>query len=237
MSSTQIWKSTGLINSTDVWPIAAQASQLYLYSGRRQGEKLLNMESNNSQASSVVMKGIIKSSEVSNTGARRRGLGLFFKVWNWRPILNKGFTTVFPACVWRRKCCSGAEVFPLAPSRNNHKLIHHWQPGKHNYDATLSALYDRVFTCCSSGCWPLGGDSVTSNKPERVIKVCLTRVWLWVIITVYLISQVKPLIWIESVIEKHSHSRIEYMIKVGGRYDCCYRYWSGDKVSVHRSPV
>lgn len=27
--------------------------------------------------------------------------------------------------------------------------------------------------------------------------------------------QVKPLIWIESVIEKHSHSRIEYMIKVG----------------------
>lgn len=27
--------------------------------------------------------------------------------------------------------------------------------------------------------------------------------------------QVKPLIWIESVIEKHSHSRIEYMVKVG----------------------
>lgn len=27
-------------------------------------------------------------------------------------------------------------------------------------------------------------------------------------------DQVKPLIWIESVIEKHSHSRIEYMIKV-----------------------
>ena len=30
--------------------------------------------------------------------------------------------------------------------------------------------------------------------------------------------QVKPLIWIESVIEKHSHSRIEYMIKVGCVY-------------------
>lgn len=29
--------------------------------------------------------------------------------------------------------------------------------------------------------------------------------------------QVKPLIWIESVIEKHSHSRIEYMIKVSDR--------------------
>lgn len=28
--------------------------------------------------------------------------------------------------------------------------------------------------------------------------------------------QVKPLIWIESVIEKHSHSRIEYMVKVSG---------------------
>lgn len=30
-------------------------------------------------------------------------------------------------------------------------------------------------------------------------------------------AQVKPLIWIESVIEKHSHSRIEYMIKVRPR--------------------
>lgn len=29
--------------------------------------------------------------------------------------------------------------------------------------------------------------------------------------------QVKPLIWIESVIEKHSHSRIEYMVKVSER--------------------
>lgn len=32
-----------------------------------------------------------------------------------------------------------------------------------------------------------------------------------------LLLQVKPLIWIESVIEKHSHSRIEYMVKVSGR--------------------
>ncbi|XP_013365708.1 PREDICTED: AP-1 complex subunit mu-1-like, partial [Chinchilla lanigera] len=30
-------------------------------------------------------------------------------------------------------------------------------------------------------------------------------------------THVKPLIWIESVIEKHSHSRIEYMIKVSRR--------------------
>lgn len=30
-----------------------------------------------------------------------------------------------------------------------------------------------------------------------------------------LMTVVKPLIWIESVIEKFSHSRIEYMIKVG----------------------
>lgn len=27
-------------------------------------------------------------------------------------------------------------------------------------------------------------------------------------------TQVKPLIWIESVIERHAHSRVEYMIKV-----------------------
>ena len=33
--------------------------------------------------------------------------------------------------------------------------------------------------------------------------------------TCVLYLQVKPLIWIESVIEKHSHSRIEYMIKAG----------------------
>ena len=27
-------------------------------------------------------------------------------------------------------------------------------------------------------------------------------------------TQVKPLIWVESVIERHSHSRVEYLIKV-----------------------
>ena len=30
-------------------------------------------------------------------------------------------------------------------------------------------------------------------------------------------TQVKPLIWVESVIERHSHSRVEYLIKVGSR--------------------
>ena len=29
-----------------------------------------------------------------------------------------------------------------------------------------------------------------------------------------IIVQVKPLIWIESIIERHSHSRVEYLIKV-----------------------
>ena len=29
-----------------------------------------------------------------------------------------------------------------------------------------------------------------------------------------LLFQVKPLIWVESVIERHAHSRIEFMIKV-----------------------
>ena len=28
------------------------------------------------------------------------------------------------------------------------------------------------------------------------------------------LPQVKPLIWVESVIERHVHSRVEYMIKV-----------------------
>lgn len=27
-------------------------------------------------------------------------------------------------------------------------------------------------------------------------------------------SQVKPLIWVESIIERHAHSRVEYMVKV-----------------------
>ena len=27
-------------------------------------------------------------------------------------------------------------------------------------------------------------------------------------------TQVKPLIWVESVIERHSHSRVEYLVKV-----------------------
>lgn len=31
------------------------------------------------------------------------------------------------------------------------------------------------------------------------------------------LPQVKPLIWIESVIEKFSHSRVEIMVKVGRR--------------------
>ena len=46
----------------------------------------------------------------------------------------------------------------------------------------------------------------------------LVCVYLAILMCVYcllfLSSQVKPLIWIESVIERHSHSRVEYMIKV-----------------------
>jgi len=33
--------------------------------------------------------------------------------------------------------------------------------------------------------------------------------------TYRLATHVKPLIWVEAVVEPHSHSRIEYMIKVG----------------------
>ena len=34
-----------------------------------------------------------------------------------------------------------------------------------------------------------------------------------------LTTQVKPLIWIESFIERHSRSRVEYVIKVGTKYN------------------
>lgn len=43
-----------------------------------------------------------------------------------------------------------------------------------------------------------------------------TRFTLEFMSCVFYLWQVKPLIWIESVIERHSHSRVEYMIKVGG---------------------
>lgn len=45
------------------------------------------------------------------------------------------------------------------------------------------------------------------------VGLCNNQMW----VPSPLFPQVKPLIWIESVIEKHSHSRIEYMIKVGVR--------------------
>ncbi|MGH0175724.1 UNVERIFIED_CONTAM: hypothetical protein FKN15_071493 [Acipenser sinensis] len=42
--------------------------------------------------------------------------------------------------------------------------------------------------------------------------------------------QVKPLIWIESVIEKHSHSRIEYMIKAKSQFK---RRSTANNVEIH----
>ena len=35
-------------------------------------------------------------------------------------------------------------------------------------------------------------------------------------------TQVKPLIWVESVIERHSHSRVEYLIKVSMLLTNCF---------------
>jgi hypothetical protein len=34
----------------------------------------------------------------------------------------------------------------------------------------------------------------------------------------FFLSQVKPLIWIESVIERHAHSRVEYMVKAKSQF-------------------
>merc|ERR1740138_680866 len=38
------------------------------------------------------------------------------------------------------------------------------------------------------------------------------------LMTYRLDTQVRPLIWIESVIERHSHSRVEYMIKCKSQF-------------------
>ncbi|XP_016422002.1 AP-1 complex subunit mu-1-like [Sinocyclocheilus rhinocerous] len=46
----------------------------------------------------------------------------------------------------------------------------------------------------------------------------------------FLCEQVKPLIWIESVIEKHSHSRIEYMIKAKSQFK---RRSTANNVEIH----
>ncbi len=68
----------------------------------------------------------------------------------------------------------------------------------------------------------------SESYSSDIVSLCLYRysrgvkgpshwsVYNWGLIVLFcvLCEQVKPLIWIESVIEKHSHSRIEYMIKV-----------------------
>jgi hypothetical protein len=45
-----------------------------------------------------------------------------------------------------------------------------------------------------------------------------------------LTTQVKPLIWIESVIERHAHSRVEYMIKARSQFK---RRSTANNVEVH----
>lgn len=50
------------------------------------------------------------------------------------------------------------------------------------------------------------------------------------LMTYRLTTHVKPLIWVEAVVEPHSHSRIEYMIKASGLSVCpgkaCVRFLS-----------
>lgn len=52
-------------------------------------------------------------------------------------------------------------------------------------------IYTLVACCCAGNCYAI----------LDVSFVCV-------------LLQVKPLIWVESVIERHVHSRVEYMIKV-----------------------
>lgn len=72
----------------------------------------------------------------------------------------------------------------------------------------------------SPGQWCAGltpGQMVPCPGPQ--FPFCEMGLWKMTMCECHLLSpqQVKPLIWIESVIEKHSHSRIEYMIKVPAR--------------------
>lgn len=72
----------------------------------------------------------------------------------------------------------------------------------------------------SPGQWCAGltpGQMVPCPGPQ--FPFCEMGLWKMTMCECHLLSpqQVKPLIWIESVIEKHSHSRIEYMIKVRAR--------------------
>ena len=49
---------------------------------------------------------------------------------------------------------------------------------------------------------------------DTALRVLLCAPGEFDLMTYRLSTTVKPLIWIESVIERHSHSRVEYMIKV-----------------------
>ena len=46
--------------------------------------------------------------------------------------------------------------------------------------------------------------------------VCVQAPLIWSVTrsSISMLFQVKPLIWVESVIERHAHSRVEFMIKV-----------------------
>lgn len=50
-------------------------------------------------------------------------------------------------------------------------------------------------------------------------------------------TQVKPLIWIESHIERHSHSRVEYLIKVGQSDAECLTHGAPVMVMPGKGPV
>lgn len=67
-------------------------------------------------------------------------------------------------------------------------------------DGDFELMSYRLSTQVKQGKAPLQGRRPTPRTSKNFLFCCL---------------QVKPLIWIESVIEKFSHSRVEIMVKVG----------------------
>lgn len=61
---------------------------------------------------------------------------------------------------------------------------------------------------------PVSARMVSGNVFALLVWFGGVGVMMVIAIVFDFVAQVKPLIWIESVIERHSHSRVEYMVKV-----------------------
>uniref|UniRef100_A0A673KU69 AP-1 complex subunit mu-1-like n=1 Tax=Sinocyclocheilus rhinocerous TaxID=307959 RepID=A0A673KU69_9TELE len=101
---------------------------------------------------------------------------------------------------------------------------------KHNnlYLLFYSIVYDEGHKLDTGAPRPPATVTNAVSWRSEGIKYRKNEVFLDVIESVNLL--VKPLIWIESVIEKHSHSRIEYMIKAKSQFK---RRSTANNVEIH----